>query len=276
MKNPHRRGFALPMVIAIMVIATTILGAILVRHSGSQSTVKRHLDAYLDHHTARGMQEAVAAWLNGNANAPMRELLDFDGKAFDLIGEDGGVVSVYFEEAQDTALAQFAGLSPQELQLAAGVIDALREDLGPQAARFTRKEGPMTISVLSAPREVLEAAARSVVGGARADDVAIELMRIREDPEPTDGKLNEAFANLSVTPEDRAKLLQIVTAEPALWRVTIVSSTGAGEPVRYRALTMVPGGRRRSGAAGAAAGGVRRSSSFLSWEKVFDEPDQAR
>lgn len=278
--SPSRRAFALPLVLAIVILGTFIMMAILERYSGQRLIIEKQLDAYQDHHISRGVREAVDAWSGAasagssqqasGSQAPVKTLQDYlgaDGHAFDLAPRDGAPVSVYMHEAQGTLLSDFSGLTGQELQAAAGALAAL-EDVAPTGidlVKYTRKEGPLAVSVRSATPTVLNAICRGVLGPTKGREFAEELIRVRLQPDFDSSKLNEAYQKVGVDGENASKLQSLLTASPGLWLVVAEMEDSGGTLVRYRGLTTVRG----SMAARSRQSG-NRPGQFLSWERVFD------
>ncbi len=280
-QRPAPRAFALPLVLAIVILGTFIMMAVLERYSGQRLIIEKQLDAYQDHHISRGVREAVDAWAGAaSAGAPQRpatgeqpavktiqDYLGPEGHAFDLAPKDGAPVSVYMHEAQGTLLADFSGLSGQELQAAAGALAAL-EEVAPSTinpTKYTRKEGPLAVSVRSATPTVLSAICRSALGPTKGREFAEELIRVRQQPDFDATKLNEAYQRTGVNGEDAAKLQMLLTASPGLWLVVAEMDGSNNSIVRYRGLTTVRGSmaarNRQNG---------NRPGQFLSWERVFD------
>src|SRR4051812_26592877 len=110
-----RRAFALPMVLMLVLISGVLLAVMIDRQGAQALTVQRELDSYTFHHISRGVQEAIEAWIRNNGNNDIAGALDVDGHAFDLQVEGGQLVRISFYEAQDTVLAELAGLNGDSL-----------------------------------------------------------------------------------------------------------------------------------------------------------------
>jgi hypothetical protein len=282
----NRRAFALPLVLTFVIIGTLILAMVLERFSGQRATIQRQLDTYQDHHVARGLREAVDAWLGAAAtetpanSSPIasgstpptpktiEDYLGQDNHAFDLTlaGSSTRPVSIYLFEAQGKLLADFTGLSPTELQLAAGAVAMLPDVVtGRDPKAFLRKEGPLQVSVRSAPQEVLEAIGRSVLGQNKGSDLAQEILRARQLGVIDTTKLNEVYQKVGVAPEDMTRLQSLLSASPWLWLVVAEMEGSDGDLVRYQGLTTVRGAARASNRQS-----NNRPGQFLTWERVFD------
>ncbi|MFY7895702.1 MAG: hypothetical protein ACOVP8_05680, partial [Phycisphaerales bacterium] len=102
-RSRRRGGFALPLVVLLTVIAGILLAAMLDRFGTQQTFAQRQLEQYRDHHIARGLQEAMQAWVNSidTQTQSLKASLGERGKAFDL-ELDGQRVTVYLEDGQGT------------------------------------------------------------------------------------------------------------------------------------------------------------------------------
>jgi hypothetical protein len=270
-----------------VIIGTLILAMVLERFSGQRTTVQRQLDTYQDHHVARGLREAVDAWLgaaateapapisSGATATPPKTIEDYlgpDNHAFDLTlsGSNSILgsrpVSIYLFEAQGKLLADFTGLAPAELQLAAGAVATLPDVVvarDPKA--YLRREGPLQVSARSAPQEVLEAIGRSVLGPNKGSELAQEVLRARQLGVLDQTKLSEVYQKVGVSPEDTTRLSSLLSANPWLWLVVAEMEGSDGDLVRYQGLTTV-----RSAARAANRQANNRPGQFLTWERVFD------
>jgi len=220
--HPPRRAFALPMVLLLVLVSGIILAVMLERQSAQGLTVERELDTYRFHHISRGVQEAVEAWIRGNSNSDVAGALDADGHAFDLQveGARGDVVRIYFFDAQDKVLADFSGLSGDALDAASGILMRLRDEQGSRAMTFIRRDGPVAVSVNSAPDEVLHAAIGSVLDLNQTNSLIAEIRAARKDGTPIDAQaLTGMFNNANVDAQTLPKVQALITAQPVLWQV---------------------------------------------------------
>lgn len=259
-----RRAFALPLVVAFIVVFAILVMAMVNRQSAQRLLAQRDLDAYSDHHVSKGMQEAVQAWISANSAQGISASIREDGHAFDIEPDGARPVRVRFEEAQDTLLAEFAGLSSQEMQVAALALAALERDVGRDAAgAYIRTEGPLAVSVRSASSEVLRAILVATLDADAADEVEKKLQELRNDPELSQQRLTEIVNTAQASAEQRMQVLQLLTAEPTIWHVIAESETSIGPPIRYEGLALVPTASQRR-----TASGITRMSSILSWRKA--------
>jgi hypothetical protein len=264
------RAFALPVALLLVVISAIMLTVMLERQGSHAFTVQKELEIYTFHHLTRGIGEGVEAWIRSNGSNELSGALEPDGHAFDLEVEGGQVVRIYFQEAQGTVLTDFAGLSGQSLELAAGAVDQLRRNEGEQARTLLRREGPVAVSVLTATPEVLRAVIQSVTDEIRATALTREILRGREEGTLDATALTQAYEKAEVKPEDRPKLSGLLTAQPVLWKVIAEADAPAGvypprPMIRYGGLAVVHAGHGRD-----RSSPLQRNSSIVSWENLSD------
>ncbi len=286
------------MVIALGMILTLLVVALLERISAQTLLQRKAQQRYVDHHAEKGMQEAIGAWLTGAGNANIEEVLDEQGRAFTLRVAQGQQVTVGFAESQGQLLAEFVGLNQDELLDAAAAVDELERLVGKQRAMgMLRREGPLGVSLRSADRAVIEAVLKAVLPADKAGPMLGECLTIQEQlrtfastprPAATSGPtsgagatgqqgrqtvgqearrlLDDAMARVGVAPGDRERLQRMFTSAPVLYKVWAVAESRGQPPVRYEGLAMV-----RQGSRPAMGGQVQRAGAFISWTRV-EEP----
>jgi hypothetical protein len=268
--NPRREAFALPTALLLILVSGIMITVMLERQVGQTITVQKELDTYTFHHLSRGLGEGIEAWIRSNGANDIGEALAENGHAFDLEVEGGQVVHVYFFEAQGAILTEFAGLSTQTLELAATAVDNLRRNEGLRAREFVRSEGPVAVSVLTAPPEVLRAAISSVCDDIRTTALVGEVLRHQEEGTLDAQILTQLYEQVEVPAEQRGKLGGLLTAQPVLWRVIAETDPPAGVfprrgTIRYGGLAVVAAGQGRD-----RSNPLQRNSSIVSWENLSD------
>lgn len=261
----------MPMAVMVVLVLTTMLSMMLERHIGQLLANRRQLDAYAFGHATRGISEALDAWIRSNGNNPIASALDAEGLAFTLSTDDGQVVKIFLRDGQGLALAELSGLSGDTLQLGHDVVDHLVREQHERARGLVRREGPLAVSVNSAPKEVL----RAVIEAADTEGVVKDLLGTI---------LSLRAAQGFVSPEDLTRAIQsdvpdgvsrvqinaLLTANPALWRVDVTteSRTTGGGAGHYRAWGLVT--RTAAPGQGDRASPIDRPSSIFGWERVVD------
>jgi hypothetical protein len=264
------------MVLLLVLVSGIILAVMLERQAFQSLTVQRELDSYRFHHIARGVQEAVEAWIRSNTGSDISGALDSDGHAFDLEVQGSSaqreVVHIYFYEAQGQVLADFSGLSGDSLETARSIVQRLKDEQGSKAADFVRREGPVAISLLTAPPEVMHAVFSSVLDLQQTNSLIGEVQRARNEGTSLDQQaLTGLLDNAGIDAQTRPKLQGLITVQPVLWQVVAESNVPAGAPAgtnppRYGGLAIIAG----PSAARDKAASVQRTTSFVSWENLSD------
>jgi hypothetical protein len=273
--GPRRRAFAMVIVLMLLAVSGVVIAYMLDRQNAQSRTVAREMESYTFHHISRGIQEAVEAWIRGNGNNSIVPALEEDGHAFDLMVEGGQTVEVYFQDAQGAVLADFAGLTGDNLDMAIDILIELRRSESRRAAEFVRREGPVAISVNTAPEPVLSAVITTVLDPLLASSLTREILAARAGAEPVDrAKLEQIFRDVEVPGASIPKLQSLLAVEPVLWQVIAQVKTPEGVwppprgQIRYGGLAII--GTAGGTAARNRSGDLQRSSSMISWENLSD------
>lgn len=271
MSHAPRRGFALALVIVLIMMLSVMVVVLLERQNAQMLSYRRQLDAYSMHHATAGFGEAIEAWLRNNGPTPLRRALGPGGHAFDLSVDGGAPVRVTLFEAQGLALADLTGLPEEQIAMGRELLMRIEEEYGAEAARYTRLEGPLAVSIRSAPREILLAAAATALHEEGDPERLVDLLLEARDAagdEPID--LNRAILDAEVPMQARARVVQLFAAETVLWRGTAElletqPSWPPREPLIYQFWANIKGGRRATGDDSSL---LQRSTSILRWERM--------
>lgn len=275
-----RRGFALPVVIALMLVVGVVSAIFLDRAATDRLNAQRQLVAYRTHHTALGVREVLSAWLTPLKGPGVASKLDPEtGKALDLELSGGGTVSVFFGDGQGAALADLTKLTVDQATDGQEVLDELAAIAkGRPNPAWLRNTGPLKVSLVSAPEEVLLAVARAVARqegmGLRPEAFVEGIMKARESEEGLgEAEVNTAAGEAGFGPEHRAKLNRLTAVSPTLWNIAIEVMEPAGRGAGVRAGTLVPTNRYLAGVnledgASKAAMGIDPLGPFLFWEEL--------
>jgi hypothetical protein len=281
----RRTAFALPMVVLLAMVGAIMAAVMLERQAAQQLSVNRRVARYGAHHAGRGVKEVVASWLNSVKSEAVETLLGKSGHALDIEITDGRIISIFLTEGQGTALEGGAGLDDAKAADAAGIIQRLRLAVGEEnLARYVRSAGPVTVSAISAPAEVLAAAAGGVLSGADAERYAEFLVGERRDGKLMPGKLTQAANHVGASPEDRAALAAFVTDKPTLYRLTAevrgpdrdqtgqVYIMGATKLLdRYTGLVVLENKGTGRGGGTSQSDLLQPLGAFLTWERSAPE-----
>lgn len=271
-RAPHGRsgGRAYALVLAVMAVAgiTVMLGVMLERQLTQRLAAGRQVEAYQRHHAAKGYQELIDSWIRSLSGRSLASMITDGQRVLKLDLGDGVRAEVFFQDAQGAVLASPSGLTGRDFDRVQAMRAALPTGArDPALPRLTRDVGPVPISMRSAPPEVLEAAFVSVAGPDGAREFAQRLLAIRAEQPIQQADVAKVALALSVEPEERARLNEVLVAEPALWYVTVEMRRGTSGTLVAREGGHIVVAPRRPGRSN--SGGIwEKSSAFLTWQKL--------
>ncbi len=269
--SPMRGGFILPMVVLLTFLMALVIAVILERQAAHALTVRRVAGQYDAHHTRRGLSEVIEAWVRSGQTKPMRERLGPDGLAMTielaggLSGRSQGphTVALYLEDGQQSVLSDFTGLSGDLLLDAKLMFEAFRSISG--NTRLQRTLGPVAVSAMSAPREMLIAAAMAA-GTSGSPEAFAEAVLAQRDPGPLSAQaVQQAGSEAGYQGEALQRLIRLVAPETTLWRLRADVSAGGRLVDRYLGYAIVHGAGRRD----RLSSGATRRGSILQLEQVL-------
>lgn len=277
--NPcSRPAFVLPMVIAVLLVVAAVAAVMLRRNVAVSGAVQRQVEAYQVQHAVRGLQEGIEAWLTTQSARDLPEVLDDDGFAFELDPRDGTRVLVYLADGQGTARRSGVGVNADIAPDIEAISARLRQVHGEDGAlRYLREVGPYSVSLNSAPLEVLLAIADALAPEGKVQpmrDGFVRLVEDRRNQELGQTELNQLVSSVNLAGADRNRMTRIFTTQPTLWEVNVlVRGDGVRVPLgilaRYRGLVLVE-------PAGTGTNAFENPSPFLMWEEVdLDDPAQS-
>jgi len=264
-----RRGFAIAMVVLLMVVVGLTVGVAMTRLSAQSKTIARQVGKYQDHHLGRGLQEAIGAWLRQQNGRDLLDVLGVeDGHAMDIMLADGSQVSVYLRDAQGAALSNLTGQPDRQIEEGGLLLRNLSlSTTESEFLRLTRPFGPMPISINSAPDRVLEAAAQMVAGESSQRFLSeLEILRSQA-AKITRAQLSAASQSAGLTTEQRAAALRTFAVDIELWAVIIEVRAGRGMHSgrlisRYGGITRIRVNARNS------AGNPMEIGAFITWKDI--------
>jgi hypothetical protein len=283
-----RRGYALPLVLLLALVASVVMAMVLDRQRTQTLSQKRQLDHYRDDHFAKGMQEAIDAWMKSVAARPLAELLDTDGHALDMELAGGVTLRLYAFDGQGGILSEIMGLTGEARTDAANLIDALAQlppELRVQVGGFergrlpemTRRFGPLQISVNSAPEPVLHAVMRYALDGSSSADAVKQIVEARSGKVLAAADLSDAIAKIKADIPQRSIINRLLTAQPVLYRLEArLFRTGASADARpaavYAGYTLISG---RSTQRDRTSSQTTRLTSIFDWHRQPDPREAA-
>ena len=272
MKRPlHGKAFVLPLVIIMSVVMTILIVTVLERQGSQQLSLARQAREYRELHFGRGVREVLDMWMRSQASKSVRDALGTDGKALDIQLADGTTLSLFLSDVQGSLLGDTSGLIGEDLQDLSGSQANLVDSVSTyQRALLVRPIGPISVSVMTAPVEVLTAVARQVVGSQYADDLVRGLLELRDKPHAQQSDLSELETTLSLSDQQKRSVERMFAVEPTFFRLRLFAyAAGASSlsaPIaRYEAFAIIPRpGQQR----GSLANEVKRRSTILGWKRL--------
>lgn len=229
MKRAHatrRSGFAMAFVLLLALVASLMIGATLTRQNAQAKTVGRQVQDYQTHHDMLGVRAVVELWMGRRTPAELVRLAEQD-EAYRFEIRDVMTISVRIEDGQGLPIGSVQGVPESLRDQYERILERLPED----RRGLTRARGAAQISVNAAPAPVLAALMED-----NGEDFAEEIIDLRE----ADRLDNETFADVvrSYPNGDAqiARLGQIITFEPAVWRLRLTMTDQRGNE---RAFGMV-------------------------------------
>lgn len=270
-RRPNRhtnRAFALPLVVILSMVATMAIAIMLERQGQQTRATIRQMRWTQDRHLERGVREVAGAWLVG-ASRRLNEIAKGGGHALDLTADGGRTIRIDIEDAQGSILADFDGVSEAELPFAQSAYESILGRASDEALeRFTRPVGPVAISAMTAPEEVMGAALAPMIGDGQASAMARDIVLAREDADTSRGTqwLRRIIADYAPEMEDRRTMQRLLVGEPNLWRLRISVQDGRGRlGSMYEALVEVDGREVRQRA---DSGAFTPLGPFLLWRRL--------
>lgn len=275
----HRRGFAMPLVVLMSLVAALLVSVALDRSMAQALTVNRQIDRYATHHFNKGLEVLIDSFARAMSGRSLPEVLDQSGLAMRLITDDGVGLRVSFFDAQDTLLEAFDGFGRDDRMMGEGALVRLIEAVGMDEIREnTRTFGPMSVSINSSSETVLHCALDAALlgeGVERAQAALLQAKRSAANPSAmTREELQIALDSAGLEPPMRARVERIVTAQPVIWRFVvepdIAPSSARGASVRYEGLAIIAPPNADRGANVSKGGG-----SVMEIRKIEEEPAAA-
>lgn len=261
-----RAGFAMPIVLALVVVVGVMSAVMLERQAAQRMVVSRQLGWYQEHHARLGLQEGIEAWIRSLPSGfDLGAALPPDGHFLDMELRDGTDATVFLVERQNAVLTDLAAVEDVNLDGAAAVAEAVAAAFGQTGPPDgLRSVGPAALSVHTASPELLEVAASALTGDSGAGSLfATSLIndRASNGGRCTSGAIGQAASAANVDNEVRTLLSRMFTVRPTLYFATVeLRDSTYGPPLaRY-------GGYFSMGSTRAGAGLTR--SAFLTWHNL--------
>ncbi len=269
-QNARRKAFVMPIVILLMVVVGLTMSLSLRRLSTQHLLVSRQINAYYEHHSGRGLQEAIGAWLRQQNGRQLNEVLEAKtGKAMDIILADKSVVSIFLFDAQGTLLSDLSSVNTNQIDEVGRSLENLAASVGPREyGRLTRPFGPSAVSIHSAPEQVVKAICLSI-SQSNGSRLANDLLLLRESGETiTRQDLIETATSAGITPVQRSAVLRMMATDVQIWGVVVEIRGGQGLN-RGRLLARYGGATRiRSNSGRRSSSNAMEIGSFYTWKDL--------
>jgi len=265
----------MPLVLLLSVMVALVLAMAVERNVAKGLNAGRQSRAYREYHAAKGMQEAISAWLTYQNSRAITEVLGEGGHVFDMDLPDRSVIKVYLKDGQGTILDPGAATANDSVN-AFSIQRRLRllcQDRRVPWDRYERPLGPFQVSVNSADPLVLQAVIEHFIG---IDDAAILVARIL-DARADKGTLERqdligAASEIDLDNQLRNTLLSVLTTTPELWFVTVElyssGASGSNLTARYGGLVPIRANRAQN------TGAWEQPGVFLTWEDLGVQYDR--
>ena len=273
--HAKRSGFAMLMVISLLVVVSIMAAVILDRQGVQNRVAARQITWYQEHHARLGLQEAIEAWIRIlPSRTELTTILPENGHFLDLDLKDGTTASIWFVERQNAILNNLVAVAPDLQSDAAALIEHAHATYGQtDPPDGYRTAGPVQISVNSASAETLQIVAEALIGDTHTAEVFVGLLiKDRDDNggQVSPSGIGTAAQDAQIDPEIRTRLVRMLTIHPTLYYATIeLRDSSIGPPLaRYGGyFTVASAGAGRAAPASASA----TRSTFLTWEKLSTE-----
>lgn len=267
--NDHRHAFVMPLVLLLTIIIALGLALAVERNAAKSRNVNRQLLAYREHHAAKGIQEAISAWLGQQNARTINDALGEGGHALDLELPDRTTLKVFMRDGQGTILDPTAA-GPNAYNDAYAISERLKllcKEAHEPYDPLQRPLGPSEISVNAAERLVLQAVAEHILGLDQGAAFVNKIVDIRADKgELARSDILTAASELGLDNQLRNALASTLTATPEIWFVTVEmygSRAISSKPLaRYGGLVPLQAGNTRTG------GAWEQPGVFLTWEDL--------
>jgi len=263
-------GFVMPMVILLMVVVGLSMSFSLKRLSTQQLLVSRQVDSYYEHHSGRGLQEAIGAWLRQQNGRELEDVLELNtGKAMDITLADASVVSIYLFDAQGALLSDLSSVAVNQVDEVGRSLKNLSQMVGPREyGQLTRPFGPAAVSIHTTPEPVLRSISMAIAknNGLRlADDI---MLQRASGERMTRQLLVETATRAGVNSEQRAAVLRRFATDVQIWGVVVEVRGGRGLSngrllARYGGVTRI-----RSNTGRRSTSNAMEIGAFYTWKDL--------
>jgi len=221
-----RRGFALPLVILLLLISSMTIVVIMQRQTAQTRLVHEMIDDYQTHHAAFGVRAIVRKWISNKTGSDLSEFAAKEGVSYRFVLPNDVYVSVWVLDGQGIPVTTPTDIGPANVRYYTEITSRIRST----SDRALRARGPSMISIATAPRDVLEALVEDEDQGRNLADRIIKARERR--PLDRDGMMNQ-LRRAGLGDDQIARIVAITTFDPGLWRVNVMSESPKSDTQRY-------------------------------------------
>lgn len=208
------RGFALPLVMLVLLVASIALSIALQRQSLNRLATSRQINGYEVHHMQAGLRELIEFW-----TTTFRRNADIDPATgqlgFDLTFNDGTRIEVRFTDAQGELKFDNSPSDPAP----AVVLNAAADLLAAEGNTRFRTRGPGRVSIQTAPLNVLAALPRAIKPDADGNAFANDVLAARQRGRIKQADLRELTRVTGLSDVELHRLEACIAVEPNYWRI---------------------------------------------------------
>jgi hypothetical protein len=226
LRRGFRRGFALPLVILLLLISSMTIVVIMQRQNAQTRLVNGMIDDYQTHHAAFGVRAIVRKWIFNKSGEDLAEFAAKDGVSYRFVLPNEVYVSAWVLDGQGVPVANPTDIGPANVRYYKEITDRIRL----KTDKPLRVRGPSAISIATAPRAILESLVEDEDVGRR---MAERIIKARERRPMDRDEMMRQLRRSGLEDNDIARIVAITTFDPALWRLNIISESRKDDNKRY-------------------------------------------
>ncbi|MFN7374220.1 MAG: hypothetical protein ACK54T_10480 [bacterium] len=207
-------GFALPLVLMLLLAASVLVTVLLTRRSSARVAVKKQSDGYVSHHIQAGLKDFISVFLS-TAKRTKESNIAGGVVGFNLDLEQNLRMEVRLKDLGGSILAtaEPGSIRGQVLGRAVVILQESKElDL-----RYIRVFGPPRVSVHGSEPEALAALAQAVDPACDAREFVNQIVQERNKRDLNDNDIRNAGSKARIGGTKLDLLTAVTTADPNFW-----------------------------------------------------------
>lgn len=227
-RGRNQGGFALPLVLMFALTSTILIAMMIERVTVGRRAAARQIEGYRETHASKGVQELMDAWLRSIPGRNIQSMIPREGPALRLELADGTAADVTLTDGQSRLLSTGVASSSSDLSV---ILKGLERRVGPaDVPGMLRSFGPKSVSVNTAPVEVLAAIIDAFTDDELGDRVASQLVELRRGQPIDQQDLDKIVLGYGVTPDQWQRMESWLTANPNVWRIEVTRTEPSRTP----------------------------------------------